>query len=46
MEQLRNSLAHAGDIVTGSWQTIVNLSVHVDKVLGLYESSAWKSHST
>jgi hypothetical protein len=46
MEQLRNSLAHAHDIVTGSWQTIVNLSVNVDKVLGLYESSAWSSQST
>jgi hypothetical protein len=46
MEQLRNSLAHAHDIVTGSWRTIVNLSVNVDKVLGLYESSAWSSQST
>ena len=42
MEQLRNSLAHAHDIVTGSWQTIVNLSGHVDEVLGLYEASAWR----
>jgi len=42
MEQLRNSLAHAHDIVSGSWRTIVNLSAHVDKVLGLYESSAWQ----
>jgi hypothetical protein len=46
MEQLRNSLAHAHDIVTGSWQTIVNLSVHVDKVLGLYEASAWRTDAT
>ncbi|MHC4825737.1 MAG: hypothetical protein ACYTEY_04175 [Planctomycetota bacterium] len=46
MEQLRNSLAHAHDIVTGSWQTIVNLSVHVDNVLGLYESSAWSGDVT
>jgi hypothetical protein len=42
VEKLRNSLSHAHDIVTASWQTIVNLSVGVDNVLGLYESSAWK----
>jgi hypothetical protein len=46
MEQLRNSLAHAHDIVTGSWQTIVNLSGRVDTVLGLYEASAWSGDST
>jgi hypothetical protein len=42
IEKLRNSLAHAHDIVTASWETIVELSIHVDTVLGLYETSAWK----
>jgi hypothetical protein len=37
--ELRNSLAHAHDIVSGSLQTIVRLSIRSDQVLGLYESS-------
>jgi hypothetical protein len=43
VEKLRNALAHAHDIVTGSWETIVRLSAGVDRVLGLYESSFRKA---
>lgn len=43
VEKLRNALAHAHDIVTGSWETIVELSASVDRVLRLYESSFGKT---
>jgi hypothetical protein len=43
VEKLRNALAHAHDIVTGSWETIVQLSAGVDRVLQLYESSFGKA---
>lgn len=39
LERLRNSLAHAQDIV-GSWETIANLATHLDAVLGLYDGEA------
>jgi hypothetical protein len=43
VEKLRNALAHAHDIVTGSRETIVELSAGVDRVLRLYESSFRKA---
>jgi hypothetical protein len=34
LEGLRNNLAHAQDIVSGDWEAIVQLSGHLDQVLG------------
>jgi len=39
LEQLRNSLAHAQDIVE-SWSTIATLATHIDAVLDLYDGEA------
>ncbi len=39
LERLRNSLAHAQDIV-GSWETIARLATHLDAVLDLYDGEA------
>jgi hypothetical protein len=33
LEGLRNSLAHAQDIVAGDWDAIVRLSDHLERVL-------------
>jgi hypothetical protein len=33
LERLRNNLAHAQDIISGDWETIVTLSENLDRVL-------------
>jgi hypothetical protein len=39
LERLRNSLAHAQDIVS-SWPVVANLATHLDAVLDLYDGEA------
>jgi hypothetical protein len=38
LEALRNNLAHSQDIVSCDWETIVQLTENLDKILGVQES--------